>query len=235
MPILVSQKTGVQLLSVPKLPTETGLDMADAVFTTICDWNIKDDIVALSFDITNSNSGQYNGAAAILERLFERCLLMLPCRHHMYEIMLRGAYEANFGVTTGPSPSIFDRFESVWNNIDQTQYEPGIRNVFIRNNLQGVSDDIITFCRTELQKKIVRDDYKELLELTLIFLGVDFFTGNVHFRPPGARHHARWMSKALHALKMFMFLNIFPVSKRDQIALSRFSLFVVRFYVRAWM
>lgn len=234
MPILISQESGVQLLGVPKISSATGQDMADAIFRTIDDWNVKADIVGISFDITNSNSGQYAGAAVILERLFEKCLLPLACRHHLYEIMLRGAYEARFGSTSGPSPTIFDRFDSQWNNIDQSQYESGIQNDYIRRNLQDVNADIIQFCQVELKKNIIRDDYRELLELTLIFLGFNFFSGNVHFRTPGARHHARWMSKALYALKIFMFLKVFSVSPRDKIALTHFCLFVVRFYVKAW-
>lgn len=184
MPVVVSQTSGVQLLGVPKISTASGKEMADAVFTTINDWNIKANIVGVSFDITNSNSGQYGGAVVILERLFGRNLLKLACRHHLYEIILRGAYEACFDATSGPSPSMFDRFESQWNNIDQSQYEPGIRNEYIWNNLQEDSEDIIEFCQAELKKNIVRDDYKELLELTVIFLGVDYFPRNVHFRSP---------------------------------------------------
>lgn len=129
---------------------------------------------------------------------------------------------------------MFDRFDSQWNKIDQSQYEPGVRNDYILNHLQDVSEDIVIFCLAELQKHIVRDDYKELLELTLIFLGIDYFPRNVRFRTPGARHYARWMSKALYALKIFMFLKVFSVSPRDKTALAHFCLFVVRFYVEAW-
>lgn len=55
MPVVVSQKSGVQLLGVPKIFSASGQEMADAVFTTINDWNIEANIVGVSFDITNSN------------------------------------------------------------------------------------------------------------------------------------------------------------------------------------
>lgn len=165
LPVLVSQKTGVQLLGGPKIPTSSGQNMADAIFTLVNEWNVKDNIVGLCFDITINQF----------------------------------------------------QFESQWKNIDQSQYEPGIRNDFIRNNLQDISKDLIKFCQIELGKEIVRDDYRELLELTLIFLGFDFFKGNVNFRKPGARHHARWMSKALYALKIFMFLKIFKISEQEEL------------------
>lgn len=171
MPVLLSQESGVQLLGVPKISSSSGRNMADAVFTTLDEWNVEGNIIGLCFDITNSNSGQHSGAAVILESLLQRYLLLLACRHHLYEIMLRSAYEVRFGSPSGPSPTIFDRFEIQWKSIDQSKYEPGIRNDFIKSNLEDISDDIMKFCHDELQKNIIRDDYKEILELTLIFHG----------------------------------------------------------------
>lgn len=100
------------------------------------------------------------------------------------------------------------------------------------NAVKDDIDDIIKFCETELDKKLARDDFKELLELTLVFLGSDSHRGGyIHFRKPGPMHHARWMSKALYALKVFMFLEQFTVSRKDATNLRDVCVFVVRFYV----
>jgi hypothetical protein len=52
-----------------------------------------------------------------------------------------------------------------------------------------------------------RDDYKEFLELSILFLGGDI--PGYFFKQPGAMHHARWMSKVIYSLKMWMFRKQF--------------------------
>jgi hypothetical protein len=66
----------------------------------------------------------------------------------------------------------------------------------------NVSNDIIEFCRRQPKKKNhYRDDYKELIELILIFLrGCP--SNEIIIKTPGAIHHARWMVKALYSLKI---------------------------------
>lgn len=53
-----------------------------------------------------------------------------------------------------------------------------------------------------MQEYQPRDDYRELLELTCIFLGE---TRAINFRLPGLMHNARWLSNAIYCLKMFLF------------------------------
>jgi len=50
-----------------------------------------------------------------------------------------------------------------------------------------------------------REDYLELLRLCLIFLGGGSDGTDIQFRAPGAMHHARWMAKAIYALKIVLF------------------------------
>jgi len=44
-------------------------------------------------------------------------------------------------------------------------------------------------------------DYRELLQLVLIFLGRKQLQG-VTLRAPGPMHQARWMAKAIYSLKI---------------------------------
>lgn len=83
------------------------------------------------------------------------------------------------------------------------------------------------------QHQYLRDDYKELLELSYIFLG-GIPTQGVKFKAPGANHHARWLAKALYSLKMYMFQTQFHMKSADLNRLRQISLFVVQFYVTAW-
>lgn len=68
IPVVLSQKCGFQLLGVPKIDSTTGCEMADAVFSIANEWNVADNIIGMSFDTTNSNSEEYNGACVLLEQ-----------------------------------------------------------------------------------------------------------------------------------------------------------------------
>jgi hypothetical protein len=47
-----------------------------------------------------------------------------------------------------------------------------------------------------------REDYRELIELTLIYLRGSLPHRNFYLRKPGAIHHAPFMSKTIYLLKM---------------------------------
>lgn len=79
MPVLISQKSGVQLLGVPKIGSGTAINMADGIFTLINEWKLQENVIGLSFDLTNSNRGEYGGACVKLDQLFGRPLLKLGC------------------------------------------------------------------------------------------------------------------------------------------------------------
>lgn len=230
--IVLSQETGVQLLGIPKIENGTGEVMAEAVFTALSNWNATNDIVAMSFDTTSSNSGQWNGAAVLLERKLNKNLLKLACRHHIYEVVLRAVFEEKLGKTTGPVVTMFKNFREQWSKIDQTKFKPGIDDVIIKDRLDVAKSDIVTFCKEELKRGCARDDYKELLELTLIFLGE--YNVEVRFRLPGSISHARWMAKAIYSLKIFMFASEFQLTKKEKDSLRDICSFIVKFYVKIW-
>lgn len=74
----------------------------------------------------------------------------------------------------------------------------------------------------------------ELIELVIIFLGASP-KDTYNFRTPGAMHHARFMSKALYSLKIFIFRNEFKLTKTEENGLRRVCIFLVRFYVKWWL
>lgn len=78
-----------------------------------------------------------------------------------------------------------------------------------------------------------RDDNRELLELAYIFLGGTPPNG-IKFKLPGAMHHARWVSKAIYILKIFMFQNQFMLSKKDIASVRDISIFIVICYIKSW-
>ena len=89
------------------------------------------------------------------------------------------------------------------------------------------------FCKEKLEVTQPRDDYRELLSLTIIALG-GVPAGGIRVSKPGAYHRARWMGKLIYALKIFLFRGQFKLTKAEEKNLTRFVLFIVTLYVPAW-
>ena len=240
MPVIISQQTGAQLLGIPKIQSGTGVAMAEAILQLLVEWNVADKIVGMSFDTTSTNTGHTNGACSLLEKSLGKRLLWLACDHHVYEIMLRTAFESKFGQSSAPTVPMFERFQKEWKNIDKTKYQPGVSDPIIRDSLKDVADDLIQFCKHNIKKEFVRADYKEILHLTLIFLGSDGKNEeddgdeNVTFLDPGQTSQARWMSKLLYVLKICLFRSEFSLSSHQADSIRDLAIFIVRIYVKTW-
>jgi len=83
--------------------------------------------------------GRIKGAFVLLEHLLQHNILYVPCRHHIFEIVLRSVFEVKFGITTsGPDVPIFKRFREFWSKVNTTNFEPGIRNEYVEKLLHNV-------------------------------------------------------------------------------------------------
>lgn len=233
LPVIVTGNETNQLLGVPKLLSGTGEQQATAVAHLVREWGVTDSVKAMCFDTTASNTGIENGACVLLEKKLNKNLLHLACRHHILELVLGCVFKECMGPTSGPDVLLFKRFQKVWSTLDHTVYITVGDDQVLRNAVVGIQAEIIAFAAEHLQEKQPRDDYRELLELTIIFLGGTPSRG-VHFLAPGAIHHARWMAKALYAFKIYMFSTQFKLTKREKKGLGNVCLFLVRCYVTAW-
>ena len=234
LPIIVSGSDTEQLLCVPKLPSGTGKAMADALMDAVSDWGISGRIKALSFDTTSSNTGRLNGACTLFEQHLGREVLYLACRHHIHEIMLEEAFSVTVGPSSGPEILLFKRFRAFWPNIVFADYKPGIAVPTIAKALTDVMHDLKAFVTDQLEMDHTREDYREVLELTLVFIGGVPSRG-LTFRKPGAIHRARFMSRLIYALKMYIFRDAgFKMTDREIRGLSDFCIFGVAAYIRPW-
>lgn len=91
----------------------------------------------------------------------------------------------------------------------------------------------IIFCMYQLRLFHYRQDYRELLELAVILLG-GIPTPSIYFQYPVAMHHARWISKAIYSLKIFMFRNQFKLTKSEENSFGAICIFLIRLYIKAW-
>lgn len=233
LPIVLKNGDIEQLLGVPELEDGTGMSQARAIYDVLNDGGLSDKVKAVYCDTTASNLGRINGAAIQLERMLERDLLYFPCRHHIYELILRSAFEAKIPATSGPNILLFKRFQSAWNQLDKTKYKTGKDNENLENIISSHVDSINCFVKEKLKTKQPRDDYKELLKLTKVFIG-QVPANEVKFRFPGAFHHARWMAKAIYCLKIYLFREEFKLTVTEEKSLSEICTFIVIIYVKAW-
>jgi len=103
LPIVITSKNIEQILGVPKLGWSTGEEQAAAVCNALRAWGLCNIVQALCCDTIASNTGRLNGARILIEKKLGRDLLYLPCRHHIYELILRAVFEIKIPqVTTSP-------------------------------------------------------------------------------------------------------------------------------------
>ncbi|XP_015120045.1 uncharacterized protein LOC107043191 [Diachasma alloeum] len=164
LPVLVSGYGWNQLLGVPRLERGTGELQAKAVHHCLKEWDVVDNVCAMVFDITASNTGSVNGACILLEELLERDLLYLACRHHVYELVLKTAFESSMGGTSGPDVLTFKRFQVYWGKIRKGEFSPEVNDIAVKEALHDNMADDLAFAEEQLEKKNIRSDYREFLD-----------------------------------------------------------------------
>jgi hypothetical protein len=234
LPVIISGVGVCQLLGVPKISSGTGEAQASAVMNCLEDWGLSDRVKAMCFDTTSANTGNKTGACRLLENTLKHDVLYLACRHHVLELLVSAAFEKTMGATSGPEVLIFKRFREQWRFIDQDNFQPSHSDEYVRNIMSPLRDSLLDFARKQLEERQCRDDYREFLELSVIFLG-EVPSRGVKFMAPGAMHHARWMAKVLYAIKIWMYRSQFKLTVREETGLRDIAIFAVQLYLKAWM
>lgn len=231
VPIVISYNGNEKIIDVPSILQGTGKLQAEAIYKALKEWSLTDSIKALCCDTTASNLGPSKGAAVLLEQLLDKDLLYLPCRHHIFELLLADCFINKLSCSSGPEVPLFNRFKNCWENVDRTKYQTGLNDDIPKILLDKVQN-ILLFIEDYLKKQLPRGDYKELLMLSQIFLGGAGV--NVKFYKPGATSHARWMAKAIYSLKIYIFRDQFKLTKREEKGLFSVCQFVVFVYIKYW-
>ncbi|KAG0700640.1 hypothetical protein GWK47_025517 [Chionoecetes opilio] len=225
LPILVSGDGIQKLLMVPKLAAGTGVLTGQAVYDAAKEWDLVDNIIGMCFDTTVSNTGLKEGACVHIMKHVKRNLLHFACRHHVLELVVGAAFTVCFGPSSGPEIQLFKRFVKWWPLANQASSKP------LDDPVDG-ADKIIATCHALLKEKQPRDDYREMVQLTIIVLGGEV---EANIRKPGAYHRARWMAKVIYTLKITLFREEFALTKHEKRELIRFTTFIVTTYVEPWM
>ena len=107
----------------------------------------------------------------------------------------------SLGSSTGPDILLFKRFQKYWTAIEKTKFQTVISDAYSAQAVADTADDMIAFAMDQLQKFQPPDDYRELLELAVAFLGGVPVKG-ISVKSPAEIHRARWMAKAIYSLKV---------------------------------
>lgn len=233
LPVIVTGNNMSQLLTVAKMPSATGQAQAKAVCDALVEWGLEDKVIGMCFDTTSSNTGCISGACVRIQQTLGRNLLFLACRHHIFELVIGAVFVKCMGVSDGPVIPIFKRFKSQWHTIRQEDYEDAASDDKTLKQLIDIKDHIIQFIQDHLSHHQPRDDYREMLQLCLIFLGIKQQQG-VRFKAPGAMHLARWMAKVIYTMKIWMFRSQFHLTPKEEQSTRDICIFTVRIYLKAW-
>jgi hypothetical protein len=147
----------------------------------------------------------------------------------MLEVLLSDAFTVCFGPSSGPEILIFKRFREKWSTLNNHEPKPRATPLIV------APDDLRSFIQHQLSESHSREDYKELLNLAGIHIGINI---DCNIRKPGAIHRARWMAKAIYALKMELLHEgneaVIKMTAWELQALQRFNRFVVLVYLQSW-
>jgi len=173
LPVLVTSLVdgSSKLLAVPQLHRGTGKASAEAVRDALHSWSCDTETVGMCFDTTAANTGRKSGAATLLEEALGRNLLWLSCRHHMLEVLLSDIFTVCFGPSKSADVPLFKQFHSKWTKL--SHHNPG------NKTLVQASESLKSFIKQQLREKHVREDYRELLQLAALAVGLDIQVYNI--------------------------------------------------------
>ncbi|XP_065639732.1 uncharacterized protein LOC136072540 [Hydra vulgaris] len=179
--VLIRIKGQTELLGIPHLTSSTGEEQKTAILKLLNQFEIIDKFHGCVFDTTNFNTGKQKGVCIKLATEVEMPLLLLACRHHVYESHIVHCWNIYpSSNTNGQDNPFFKRLKLVWNSLDHDSTVlnrmkiEDITDNWLQDQLKKTlefSEDIIKM--EKMKKNGCRCDYLELAELTVMVLSGD--------------------------------------------------------------
>ena len=139
------------------------------------------------------------------------------------------------GPSSAPEELSYKFLINNWKRINTNNREKLQISRQTRHELQ----DVIEYATKTLNNVKIKDDYQEILRLTLVLLGAlpENYSFSVH--PPGSISLARWMAKILCEFKIVMFssqlIELELITNEDASLHQQLVLFLIFYYVKSWM
>lgn len=222
-----------KILSIVEMENSGAEEGVSSVIEALRKWKInKKNIIGCVFDTTNTNSGWKSGIVVRLEKFLEQRVMHVYCRHHIFERMVNDVIDVYLGPSTAPEELSYKFLIDNWNKLKLCDWE------VIQIDRRTQVDDIIAFT-TKMHKLDFRDDYQEIVNLTLILLGAFPDNSSYTVRPPGSISHARWMAKILCEFKIVLFstqlIKLGLITEDEANSHKQLTLFLILYYVKPWM
>src|SRR6218665_995359 len=166
----------------------------------------------IEFGITASSTGLKNGACTFIENSLKQKFAWVACHHRVMELPFTAAFSILFGPAGGLHVAMFRSFQQTWSNIDQATYKVASDDMF-DSRTSALREQMVQFCKATLEGLHQRVDYKEFLQLSLIFL--DSEKARVSFRAPEAFQHACWMTKVIYSINIYVTSAILSNCQRE--------------------
>ena len=223
-----------KLLGVPECQGGTGVQEAEVVKEVLVNWDVRDQVVNLVFDTTASNSSGDCGACYHLELWLDKPILWTACRHHILELHIAAVAGTVWGSSSEPGVPLFRRLAKEWHTLEIDYNDLELFNFrSLPGWMEEEAREVLKWAQLELERGTwPRCDYREFLELVVVSLGGT--VAGFRFKLPGADHHARWMSKAIYYLKIWLLSRIFMLLEEDRERVRRMVCFILVLYARAW-
>ena len=227
-----------QVLGIPPAESSKGVDQLEVLKKLLEEWGLTEHIIALGFDTTASNTGVHAGAVTLVEQYLGRACMWSACQRHVHELHVKHAAEFVFGPTTGPTDKLFKNLRQNWgalkDNIDYLCLNGFDWNAYKGTAVEQEAKISLDFCLRALSYgSFPREDYRELVELTIVWLGGIDRISEFKFQWPGAFHLARFMAKDIYILKMDLLkdqLTFLSIEQKKQI--SQLAIFVGVYFSR---
>lgn len=214
--VVVGTSLDLKLLGVPAYQPGTdrksGDIIADLTSELLLSWKCADSVVNMTFDTTASNTGHVTAACVTIQQRLGRGLLWSACRHHVGEVVLSHVFnDLQIETSKSPDVTLFTRLRknfnllSVVRSVDErlSRFDSTVFSESAQSFIVECRDNVLKLACSELPTR--RDDYKEFIELCMVFLDGEVAERRVTFKRPGALHKARWMAKLIYSIKICLF------------------------------
>ena len=135
-------------------------------------------------------SDHLEGPCILLENKLP--LLYLVFRYHNYEPVLKSYFQSGLSKSYSPDTQLFKRIKAAWPTLGRSASLPGMNDPDLQQYLVALQSNVLSLFNLDLTLKQSEDDFKELLNLGIIFLGGKS-TALACFAQSALFHHTRWM------------------------------------------
>lgn len=94
--------------------------------------------------------GIHHGTCAEIEKALNRELIHLPCRHHIFELVLKGVFEVYWPTSSGPNVQFFSRFKNKWNELNKSNFKAGMDDSMVNDILSNSKKALVNLIEENL-------------------------------------------------------------------------------------